>query len=70
MTAHTADIALITPGPVLLRLQREPVIRATHFVQRPGIIDRDYDIGGRVKLTGMIAATAITLITAAIFLFL
>lgn len=70
MTAHTADIALITPGPVLLRLQREPVIWTTHFVQRPGIIDHDYDIGGRVKLTGMIAATAITLITAAIFLFL
>lgn len=70
MIADTANIATIVPPPALFQVQREPVIQTTHFVQKPVIIDRDYDIAAQVKFTGLIIASAITLITAAIFLFM
>ena len=65
-----ADLTHVTIDPALSRAERQPVIRTTQFVQRPAIVDRDYVIAAQVKLTGLVAASAVTLITAAIFLFL
>ncbi|MGC8532986.1 MAG: hypothetical protein ACP5M1_13205 [Acidiphilium sp.] len=40
------------------------------FSRPQTIIDRDFDISHRIKYVGTLAATAVTLITGAVFLFM
>ena len=63
-------IANLATAPIEFRVQREPATRTISFVQNPVIIDRDYVIAAPVKLTGLVAATAVTLLTVAVFLFM
>ncbi len=52
------------------RTRRDQAVAKIKFVPAATIIDRDFDIARRVKLLGVSAATVVTLITAAVFLFM
>ncbi|HQT89677.1 MAG TPA: hypothetical protein PK677_16290 [Acidiphilium sp.] len=62
LSLHTA--------PAAPRTQRDQAVAKINFVPPATIIDRDFDIARHVKLIGFSAATAVTLITAAVFLFM
>jgi hypothetical protein len=47
-----------------------PVAPKIKFVRVPTIIDRDFDMANHVKLLGVIIASAVTLATSAVFLFM
>ncbi|GAA5266633.1 hypothetical protein ACOSOMT5_P3062 [Acidiphilium sp. MT5] len=53
-----------------LPAQRDQVAAKIAFVLPQTIMDRDFDITNRIKLIGLAATTAITLITGAVFFLL
>ncbi|OZB37891.1 MAG: hypothetical protein B7X48_15075 [Acidiphilium sp. 34-60-192] len=67
MTTLSLAAIAATTAP---RTQRDQAVAKINFVPPATIIDRDFDIARHVKLLGFSAATAVSLITAAVFLFM